>query len=53
MTPLINSGWAAAAKPRSNSGFGLSSLFHNTPEKMPAAHSIFGPVRQPYFVNQL
>jgi hypothetical protein len=23
------------------SSFGLSSLFHNTPEKMPAEHTIF------------
>jgi hypothetical protein len=27
------------------SSFGLSSLFHNTPEKMPAEHTIFTPGR--------
>jgi hypothetical protein len=38
---------------KSDSRSGLSSLFHNTPEKMPAAHSIFKPGRRPYFLNQL
>src|SRR5258708_36023710 len=32
-------------KDESNGSFALSSLFHNTPKKMPATHSIF-KVRQ-------
>jgi hypothetical protein len=36
----------ALTKARSpDSSFALSSLFHNTPEKMPAEHSILAPGR--------
>ncbi len=44
MTPCGNNGWEQQQKDqKSDSSFGLSSLFHNTPEKMPAKYSIFQP----------
>jgi hypothetical protein len=46
MTPCGNNGWEQLQKDqKSDSSFGLISLFHNTPEKMPAEHSIFSPGR--------
>jgi hypothetical protein len=42
MTPCGNNGWEQLQKDqKSASSFGLSSLFHNTPEKMPGEYSIF------------
>jgi len=42
MTPCGNNGWEQLQKDqKSDSSFGLSSLFHNTPEKMPAKYVFF------------
>jgi hypothetical protein len=43
MTPCGNNGWEQLQKDqKSDSSFGLISLFHNTPEKMPAVYVFFG-----------
>jgi len=48
MTPCGNNGWEQLQKDqKSDSSFGLISLFHNTPEKMPAEYSIFLPWQAP------
>lgn len=47
-----DNGWEQLRKGRSSNtyspdGFGLTYLFHNTPEKMPAKHRIFS-IGRPY-----